>query len=66
MLTDFRERERERERNIDCLPPAHTLTGDQTHSLGMCPDQELNQQPPGAWDEAQPADPPSQGCLGYF
>ena len=44
-----REREGEREtlmweRNINWLPPLHTLTGDQTHHLGMRPDRGLNPQ----------------------
>ena len=33
-----------REGNIYLLPPVCAPTGDQTHSLGMCPDQELNLQ----------------------
>ena len=41
-----REKERERERNINVrekhwLPPILTLTEDQTHNLGICPDLEL-------------------------
>ena len=49
------ERETEREtsmweRNINGLPPLHTLTGDWTCSLGMCPEQGLNLQPFGVWD----------------
>ena len=44
MFVDFREEGRERERNIDQLPPKGALTGDLTHNLGMCPDQELNPQ----------------------
>ena len=46
-----RERERERERNIDLLPLIHTLTGDLTHNLSMCPDVELNSQPFALWDD---------------
>ena len=34
------------------LPPICTPTGDQTHNLGMCPDQELKLQPFGVWDNA--------------
>ena len=56
----FRERRREREReknidvreNIDWLPLERAQTGDQTHHLGMCPDQESNTRPFGLWDEA--------------
>ena len=45
-----RERERERHANIDMsqkhrlVPPILTPTGDRTHNLGMCPDQESNPQ----------------------
>ena len=53
-----RGRGKERKRNIDvretlivCLL-IHGPTGDQTHNLGMCPDQELNLQPFGLWDDA--------------
>ena len=52
-----RERERERdtmmwERNINLLPPVHTLTRDATHKPGMCPDSESNQQPFSAQNNA--------------
>ena len=74
MFTDFREREREKEREIEterqrnidvteqyqsvasCMPP----TGDRTCNLGMCPDQGLNPQPFGAWDNI-PTETPGQG-----
>ena len=46
-----RERDRERnretymwERNMDQLPLTYTLTGDQTHNLGICPHWEWNWQ----------------------
>lgn len=47
-----RKVERERGRNLDVrekhrLFLGHALTGDWTHNLGMCPDQELNPQPCG-------------------
>ena len=45
MLIDFRERGREGRKegeNTDVLPLVLALTGDQTHNLGMCPDQESN------------------------
>ena len=51
------------ERNIDQLPPVHTLTRDQTRNLGMCPDRELDPEPFGVWDEAPTAEPPGQGLL---
>ena len=44
--------ERERERNINQLPPYCAPTRDQTYSLGMCPDWNLNLQPFGVWDDA--------------
>ena len=40
------------ERNSNLLPPIHTPTKDQTHSLGMCPDWDLNPQPLGVQDDA--------------
>ena len=43
---------REKQRNIDQLPPIHSLTRDQTHNLGLCPDWELNLQPFGVWNNA--------------
>ena len=48
----FRERGREtsmEERNIDQLPASCTLSREQTHNLGMCPDKELNLQPFGVF-----------------
>ena len=62
-LFTFRERGREGERegnidvrNINWLPLAHTVTRDQTHSPGMCPDGESNQAPFSLWDNAQPTE----------
>ena len=53
MFIDFRERETSMwERNINWLPPVYTLTRDRTHNLGVCPDQELNPQPFGVWEDA--------------
>ena len=40
------------ERNIDWLLPTHATTGDWTHNLGMCPDQESNPQHFGVQDDA--------------
>ena len=34
--------------------PIHAPTRDQTHNLGMCPDQELNPPPFGVQDDAPP------------
>ena len=51
----YRGRQREKNidvRNISGLPPIHTPTRDETHSLGMCPDQESNLQPSGVRDGA--------------
>ena len=44
-------------RNADQLPLACAPTGDGTHKLGMCPDQELNRQPFGLQGNTQPAEP---------
>ena len=59
----FLENERKRgrepsmwERNIDRLPLACALTEDWSCNLGMCPDQELNQQPFALQDIAQPTE----------
>lgn len=41
---------------LNWLPLAHPI-GDQACNLGMCPGWELNWQPPGAQDDAQPAEP---------
>ena len=48
-------RERARERNIDGLPLTCTLTRDQTHNSGMCP--ESNQRPFALRDDAQTTEP---------
>ena len=56
----FRERGGEGEREgekpqfvvASCSPP----TGDLTHNPGMCPDRELNWQPFGSQDRAQPTE----------
>ena len=55
MFINFTETGRERERkrkNISWLPPIYALMGDRTCNPGMCPDQELNTQPFGVWDDA--------------
>ena len=50
MFIDFRERGRERETEREqedisvCCFPYMPLTGNQTHNLGLCPDQEVNLQ----------------------
>nr|KAF6416132.1 hypothetical protein HJG59_009446 [Molossus molossus] len=41
---------REHRLAASCMP----LTRDQAHNLGMCPDQESNRRPLGAWVDAQP------------
>ena len=50
-------------RNIDRLLSIHTSTGDWTGNQGICPDQELNLQPFGVWDDAPThlATKPGQG-----
>ena len=40
------------EGDIDRAPRVLSLTADQTHSLGMCPDQESNLQSFGGRDDA--------------
>ena len=53
MFTDFREeggRKRERERNINVREKHWSVTWDQTHNLGMCPDQKLNPWPFSLWN----------------
>ena len=53
------------ERKMDQLPLVHTLTEDQTHNLGMCPDQESNQQHFALWTAPnQPSH--SVGARGFF
>ena len=63
LLISERRKGRERERNID-VRERHRMvasstcpTGDKTHILGMCPNQELNLQPFGLWDNVQPTEP---------
>ena len=53
------------ERNIDRLPLAHAPTGDWPCNPGMCPEQELNQQPFALQNDAQ-LSPTSQDMQGYF
>ena len=49
------------ERNLNWLPPVHTLTRDQTHNLGMCSDRESSSQPFLVYRTMfQPAEPPGQ------
>ena len=49
--------------NMDWLPLAHALTGDQIHNPGMCPDWELNLQHFGLWDGAHPTEPHQPGLI---
>ena len=46
------------------MPPA----GDLAHNPGMCPNRELNLQPFGLQDDAQPVEPyrPGQSCYLFF
>lgn len=57
MFTDFREKkgQREKDRLVAC-------SEDQTRNPGKRPDWEWNLQPFGLWYEAQPTEPPDQGC----
>ena len=54
------------ERNIDQLPPVCTPTGDQTHNLGMCPDQGSDPQLLVHGMMLQPTEPPGQGKDQYL
>ena len=58
MFIDLKERERERNINVrekhQWVFPTCALTRDQTHNLGMCPDQESNAQHSGARDDDAP------------
>lgn len=47
-----RKGKREQEREIDQLPSARAMTGDQTGNPGMCLDQESDLQIFSAWDNA--------------
>lgn len=49
------------ERNMDCLPPVHTLLGIEPAVVDMCYDWELNLWPLSSWDNAQPAKPHQAG-----
>ena len=51
---------RESKRNNDQLPPLHIPAWDQTHTLGMPPDQESNLQPLVYGTMLQPTEPPGQ------
>ena len=71
IFIDFRQRggEREREKYLydkHRLLPICTPTRNQTHNLGMCPDQESNPQSFGVWDHSPTNDPPDQGCYHSF
>ena len=60
-------REKERERNINVwLPLTHPLTGDLAHNPGMCPDRELNRQPPGSQASTQSTEPHQSGRIYPF
>ena len=50
-------REKVRKRNTDQLPLIHSLTRDQAHNPGVCPDQESNLRPFALWADAQPTEP---------
>ena len=65
-LERWEGREKERERNIYWFPFVSTPTGDRTHNLRMCPDQESNLWPFGLWDEAQPTEPHEHIFNSYF
>ena len=51
MFIDFRGKGGERKRNINQLPPICPLTGDRNSKLGMYPEQGLNLQTFGPWDD---------------
>ena len=56
-------REGGRERDIDWLPPICTLTGGQTHTLGMCPAQGRTHHLLVHGMTLQPTEQPGQGCM---
>ena len=53
--------ERDRETSIDSLLYVPLLTGDWTHNLDKCPDQESNPQPFGVQDDTLTNSATSQG-----
>lgn len=62
LFTAFRKRgNRRRERIIDQLSPACAMTGDQTHSLGGCPEWESSPQSFGVGTMLQSTKPLGQG-----
>ena len=54
------------ERNINWWPPVHTLMGDWTWNLGMCPDRESNCKVLVYGMTLQPTEPPGQGIYHIF
>ena len=73
MFIGFLEREErgEREtlmwqRNVDQLPPAGTLTGDRTRTLGMCLWPGTNLETFGTRDDAPAHRTPGQGLTGFL
>ena len=54
------------ERNIDWLPSIWAPTEDRTCNWGMCPDQELNQQPFNLWNDTQATEPHQPGFVLCF
>ena len=53
-------------RNIDQLYLVRDLTRDLAYSSGMCPGQELNQQPFALQDNAQPTELYQAGLIALF
>ena len=51
------------ESNMDRLLLVHALIGDQTHNLGMGPDQESNRWPFALQNDTQPTEPHLPGSV---
>ena len=61
-----RERETLMSEKHDQLPFVRTQTRDQTHNLGVCPDQESNPQPFSYRMMFQPTEPHQPGLYFLF
>ena len=55
-----------KERNLNWLPPVHTLTGDQSPNPGTCPDWETNRGPSALQDDTHSTEPHWSALPGVF